>query len=319
MDLEMVLNELSLRTPASDIQTARLWMSDLVSIMRRAISQGVKRVVRTHSGFHAMILAPGYPLARWRNDDHVDLEVRRYFSSLSTKVPFLTDLQEPEIENNILLSEFHHEGEKAHGLGIAFLCEALALSVRSAQRWELSRLEVKAKWLRSDGNLSTERVMVIHASRVDHVLEHDEWIKDRLKTSVRDGIDLWNRRGSLFPSLSFCEAVAKQMQNLRTGNPMLRPIVRRLFELEGYCKGWETGSFNPDALPTAASPESQSTLQQFGRERTFRCPDGRECTFSWHVRLSPGAWRIHFLPEAGIGTMIIGYIGPHLPTVNDPT
>jgi hypothetical protein len=319
MDLEMVLNELSLRTPASDIQTARLWMSDLINIMRQSITQGVKRVLRTPSGFHHMLLAPDYPLARWRNDDYVDREVRRYFSSLSTKAPFLTDLQDPEIENNILLSDFHHEGEQAQGLGVAFLLEALALSVRSALRWERSHLELKAKWLRTDASLSTERVMVVHASRVDHVLEHGEWIKDRLTTAVRDGGDLWNRKGILFPSLSFCDSVVKQMQSLEAGNPMLRSIVRRLFELEGYCKGWETGSFNPDALSTVASPESQSTLQQFGTERTFRCPDGSEHTFSWHVRLTPGAWRIHFLPEGGIGKMIIGYIGPHLPTVSDPT
>lgn len=63
MDLEMVLNELSLRTPASDIQTARLWMSDLINIMRQAITQGVKRVLHTPGGFHHMLLAPDYPLA----------------------------------------------------------------------------------------------------------------------------------------------------------------------------------------------------------------------------------------------------------------
>ncbi|MCI0528399.1 MAG: hypothetical protein L0Y56_13245, partial [Nitrospira sp.] len=66
------------------------------------------------------------------------------------------------------------------------------------------------------------------------------------------------------------------------------------------------------------SPESQATLQQFGRERTFRSPDGEERIFSWHVRLTPGSWRIYFFPEEA-GKMIVGYIGPHLPTVSYPT
>ena len=39
MDLEMVLNELSLLTPAGDIQTARQWMSELISTLRQATTR----------------------------------------------------------------------------------------------------------------------------------------------------------------------------------------------------------------------------------------------------------------------------------------
>ena len=319
MDLDMVFNELSVQSPASDIQTARQWMSDLLNTIIAATKRGVNRVLRTHRDFHATILAPGYPLAQWRNDRNVDREERRYFQILITKSPFLVDLHDSEIEEKLGLCEFTHEGDEAEGLGYAYLLESLAVSVRSKEQWESSILGLEAKQLDDDGSLTIEMVKVIHASQPNHVVEHEDWIQNRLQQGVRDGVDLWNRRHELFPSLIFCESVGKQILQLRSGNPMLQSTRKRLFELENYCKSWHEGSFNPDSLPTKTSPESQSTLQQYGIERTFLCPDGHERIFSWHVRLTPGAWRIHFDPEAETKKIIIGYIGRHLPTVSYPT
>ncbi len=41
MNLEMVLNELSLRTPADNVQTAQQWMSNLIATARTAAELGV--------------------------------------------------------------------------------------------------------------------------------------------------------------------------------------------------------------------------------------------------------------------------------------
>jgi hypothetical protein len=319
MDLEMVLNELSLHSPAPDIHIARQRMSTLLRTMRIAIQNGVNRVLRTHENFYGESLASGYSIANWRNDFNVDREEQRYFRSLATKAPYWMDLRESEIKDNLYLSEFQYNGTHAHGLGFAYLIEAIALSLCSEVQWDASHIELEATRLGDDENIFTEQVMVVHASRVDHVQEHTAWIQNRLRTSVRDGIDLWNRRESLFASLGFCDAVSDHIQSLHAGNPLLRSVVRRLLELEYYCRSWERGPFNAQQLPTKASLESQVTLQQFGRERTFLCPDGMERLFTWHVRLTPEAWRIHFFPEAQTRTIIVGYIGPHLPTVSDPT
>jgi len=316
--LDMVLNELSIQSPASDIQTAQQWMSNLLRTIRAATKKGVNRVLRTHRDFHATILAPSYLLAQWRNDRNVDREERRYFQTLITKSPFLADLDAPEIEDKLGLCEFTHGGDEAEGLGHAYLLEALAVSVSSESRWEFSLLELKIQQLGDDGNLTIDIVKIIHASQPGHIVEHDEWIRNRLRDGVANGTDLWNRRCELFPSLGFCENVSKQMQQLGNGDPMLRPVVKRLFELEDYCKSWHEGPFKPDDIPTKVTPESQATLQQFGRERTFLCPDGQERIFSWHARITPGAWRIHFYPEEVMKKIIIGYIGRHLRTVRNP-
>lgn len=312
MDLEMVLNELSLLTPAADIPTAQQWMSDFIITVRTATAQGVKRVIRTQSDFQSTILAPDYPVARWRNDNAVDREARRFLKTLITKAPFLTDVSDPEIEDTVDLSEFKHQGTQASGLGIAYLLEIMALSLASEQCWDCSRLQMEVRRLDENGEVIDEIVDIIHASRSNHVQEHADWIKNRIRLGVRDGVELWNRREELFPRLEFCEDVGKQIQSLGIGNSMLRMVVKRLFELEDYCKSWRTGAFNSDNLPSKATPESESRLRQFEQELTFKCPDGEKRLFSLHVRITPGAWRLHFSVELGPGKIIIGYIGPKI-------
>jgi hypothetical protein len=66
-------------------------------------------------------------------------------------------------------------------------------------------------------------------------------------------------------------------------------------------------------ISIAATSESEATLNQYRHTRTFICPDGVPQVFKWHVRLTPGAWRIHFFPLDDKRQLIIGYIGRHLP------
>jgi hypothetical protein len=257
MDLDMVLNELSLRSPAQDVYIARQQMSEILRTMRMAIKSGVNRVLRTHENFYAELLAPGYSIANWRNDANVDREERRYFSSLATKAPYWRDLQDLETKNAYEVSEFRHHGVQADGLGFAYLLEALAVSLCSGDQWDVSRLELEASFLEDDTSISTAHVTVVHASKVDHVREHTGWIEDRLRTSVRDGRDLWARRDSLFPSLQFCDAVGDQLQSLTAGNPLLRRVVRRCQEFEQYCQTWEAGPFDARRLPQKPLPKAR--------------------------------------------------------------
>src|SRR5260370_42516857 len=105
MELEMVLNELSLRPIANNISTARHRMSDLMLNAIVATKHGVKSVMRTSSNFDTEEIAPGYPVARWRNDGNVDIEMRRFLRSLVTKSPFLNDITNSDILNSVDLSD----------------------------------------------------------------------------------------------------------------------------------------------------------------------------------------------------------------------
>jgi len=306
----MVLNHLSLGTPAAEERIARELMSELIRTMKTAVNLGVK-ILRTQDNIFYLILAQDYPVARWLNDNQVSQDDRDFLLTLSIQTPPIADIIDPELENRVDLSEFRYQGALATELGIAYLLDALAVSLLSEPRWDCSHLELEIERLEDD-ELIDDRAEIVHASRSIHVQEHADWIKKRIRTEVPDGSDLWNRRDELFPHLEFCDRIYEQMQDLRTGNPMLGQVVKRLFELEEYCQNWTSGSFNSDNLPRA-SPESEITLQQFGKEHTFRCPDGAERIFSWHLRITK-SWRLHFSTALGPGKIIVGHIGHHLST-----
>ena len=313
MNLEMVLNELSLRTPAADIPTAQKLMSELIATVRQATVSGVKRELRTSDEIHSIELAPSYSLIQWRNDRTVNQEERLFFKTLISKFPLWTDVAE-EIKDSFDLSQVWHQGEEAKGLGFAVVIDALAVSLISEARWDCSRLELEVKRLDENENLIDERLEIIHASRSNHVQEHSDWINNRIRSTVVDGLELWNRKDELFPNLIFCEAVREQLQNLGAKHPMLHHVKNKLSEIEDYCKSWTDEAFDPKSLKNV-SVESPVTLQNptYSKERTFLCPDGKKQVFSWHAKLSFD-WRIYFLPNEQ-RRMIIGYVGCHLRTV----
>jgi len=278
----------------------------------------VKSIIRTHDDLSYVPLAPDYPLARWRNDDGVDREVRRFFRTLLTKSPYLVDVEDDAIAIRNDRSQFSYQGDEAKGLGVAYLLDALALSFRSARRWEYNRLELTVIELDNEGELSEELTLdVVHACSEDHVLDHTAWIKERIhevQKDVFDGLDLWTHKVDLFPSLQFCESVRIQLQEVLRGQLILHSIMKKLSELDKFCHDWQDGPFDPQKVPGKITAESGITLEKFEQEHTFLCPDGERRIFNWHARLTPGAWRIYFYPQEETKQITIGYIGLHLPT-----
>ena len=158
-------------------------------------------------------------------------------------------------------------------------------------------------------------VQVKHACSPVYVREHSDWIKERTWIPVRKGSDIWDHRNELYPRLQFCESVGEQLKDVLSGDSKLRPIMKKLSEFEDFCKNWNSGPFDNEVIPGKVTPESPETLEKYGNVRTFRCPDGQYMVFSWHARITPGEWRIHFHPVEDKRQLIIGYIGHHLPTV----
>lgn len=314
MALEMILNELSV-TPAPDIDIAQQRMLLFIDAMRAATACKVSRVLRTQENVWSMELAPAYPLSRWRNDNNVTREARSYFKTLATKAPYWYD--DPDLHEKINESEFVLDQHPALGLGVAYLLDSLALSLSSNEVWNAAALEMQVNWLEENDveevQLQSRSVSVIHASAPAHIATNQAWIEQRLRRDITDGSELWRSREVLFPKLGFCPAIQRQIEHIE--KIMLRPVIHRLMELNAYCEDWMEGGFDPDSIPSKVSPESEVTLQQYGGARTFMCPDGIERTFSWHVRLTPNAWRLYFHPVPEHRQLIIGYIGPKPDTV----
>jgi len=313
MALDIVLNELSLETPAPDQLIARQWMSNLVQTVRaiKAQTKSPQSVLRSQYDFHSTWLASDYSLRQWLNDNKVDREERRFIKSLATKSPFSEDVLEPtevhSVENNIASCEFRYQGKLAIGLGIAYLLDTISVSINSAAFWDCSYLDLDIISIDEDD----KKITIVHASRKEHLQDHIDWFNNRIHSNI-DGKALWNHKDDLFPNLHFCSSVENQLQSLSSGNFMLEHVKDRLRKLQQYAESWTEGGFNSNKLHGNASPESEATLKQYSKERTFLCPDEQERIFSWHVKL-PLGWRIHFYPEKP-RKILIGYIGKHLPT-----
>src|SRR5579859_1259350 len=318
MDLEMVLNELSLRPLARDVYAARQRMAEFVQTINVATRQGFRGMLRTSTDFNAEELAPDYPVMRWVNDKSVEPDLRNFYLKLATNAPFLIDVHDSSIQESFGLSDFFWGEEQAIGLGVAFLLDALAVSFRSDSCWFDSHLQLKISQIGDDGELTDTFEDIPHASHYSHIHEHLAWISRRLRsnarTEVHEGLDIWSGKEKWFPHLYFCDKVREQFQELHRGDPRLLSILKRLYELEDYCNGWQHGPFDHTKI-NKATPESPDTLEVYGSERTFLCYDGEFRVFSWHIRLTPGPWRIHFFPLPEEKKLIIGYIGHHLNTV----
>ncbi|MEG4408527.1 hypothetical protein [Microcoleus sp. MON2_D5] len=319
MDLEMVFNELSARTLAPDISTARQWMSELISTRREAQRCGLKGL-RTQTDFHDMVLAENYPLPRWRNDNEVNREERTFLRTLATK-RFFEKIDDVEIKIKVENPdcELSLQSSPAEGFKVAHYLETLAISLNSESLWNSSRINLELIQIDDNGNLIEESVELLHARQKSHVLEHADWIKNRLQSERLNGMELWKRRDELFPSLQFCNAGNKQLQKLRTGEKKLELVLEVLSVLDKCAKNWQAGYFSLEGYPFEESPESEPTLNQYWRERTFLCPDGEERLFERHVKLKEFNWRIHFFPEVKTTKVIIGYVGRHLPSDKYPT
>lgn len=311
MGVQLVFNELSSIPLANDLYSARERMVILVKTILAAVSNGAERILRTESVFESTLLMQDYPIAKWLNDNNVGREERAYLRNLATKAPFWDGQKEKE--DIFWQHTFYFNGNQANGIGFAFISNNLALSF-NPEYWQDPFLTLLASWLDESGELVEGSIDSIrHASIDQHILFHENWIRDRNNFEILNGNDLWEKKKEVFPKLIFCDSVSNQIRYLGENNPVFSLVINRLLALNDYCTNWKDGPFNIDDLGFSGSKESEITLQNFPEERTFLCPDGERRLFSWHLKFHNNC-RLYFSPQPESKIIIIGYIGKHLRT-----
>jgi hypothetical protein len=210
-------------------------------------------------------------------------------------------------QENELLYACRYYNNEPKGLVYAYRLKALSVSLKTHELWKNNVISLLQVTNNEDGELLEENIEVRHASSINHVIEHQTWIKNRLQDNINSGLDLWNKIKKIFPHLEFCDSVEKQLQNIKNSHPIFQAIIKKLTEVENASENWTSGNFDLNSLPSKATPESESRLQKFEKELTFQCPDGEARLFSLHIRMTPGAWRLYFYPLKPT-EIIIGYI-----------
>lgn len=321
MDLFLVFNELSVpsepHNPADTIYQAREWMAGFVATLVAAHRHNVKHL-RTHRQFAGIDLVPGYSVSQWMNDREVrDRDAQRIIRNDATKLPYLEDI--PDVEDRIRLFDFKLNNNVAHGCGAAYLLESIAISLACRDIWNIDQIDIDIEELdETTADIKEYSSPIRHVSCIDHVMTHAEWIQERLQSSVQNGSDLLKKASDWFPHIRFTDNAEAQINDMTSGTPQLRQVVIKLFVMNTHCSQWISGGFVADTLPNV-SRESSTVRDnpELRGKRTFKCKDGIERFFEWHARLTPDEWRLHFYPDGGNHTIIIGYVGPHLPTAKN--
>ena len=310
MSIDLIFNELSEQPMVANILQARELMSGFIETITEARKLGVSNNFRVLNSLDSIILAPEYPLSKWRNDQDVAREYRQRIKSIQTKCPLLVDCQNEQ--NRALEVEGKHKERKAQGFTASMLLSGLSISFKNHEDWNTSQITLDISEIDTGGEISNYTVQIPHASESQHIQQLQIWIKSKSQVSFTNGTHLWERKEH-FSSLEFCNSVKSDLAKILSSDDLLQQVINKLGHLNEAAKNWNSGQFNLNQLPFKSSPESQSTLQQFKSARTFSTPSGNDLIFSLHCRITPHSWRIHFFPDHLSKKVIIGYIGPHLP------
>ena len=312
MTRELFLNELSL-IPAPSVADARRRMSRLVRTIAAAVTAGAERKLRLVAPLDGVALSEGYTFTQWRYDPQVSVEARTYWLGLREMAPLFDATDSHPTAKQLHSDEFLIDDRPTSALPAAGLSSGLAISLSGEVLWDAHEVVVTRRFL--DGaDIKEQQMLVRHASERAHVTPHEAWLARPKRPPPKSLEQVWLFRGELFPYLSFCDAVEKQFVEAETRG-LFKPTLRRLIELNAISESWTAGPLVlANGSPGHPRTESEATLNEYGTERTFRCPDGQERVFSWHMSLTDGD-RIHFFPLSPKQPIIIGYVGKHLKIV----
>jgi len=320
--IDQVFNELSFcrfREPgrpcaAVNRSQARVWMDALVRTLSAAAKLGLSRSLRTLESFSHQEIAPDYNVAQWRNDSQVSRDLRQLFRQYSTKSPLLDGVIESLVDR-ARGCEGKFQDIECKGLLAAYLLDCLAISLASDPAWRANNVGIILTEL-DEGGLSESTQQVLHCSSPEQVTVHAPELRSRQRQILATGRDLVDHRERLLPNLRFCGDVEATLSPLAQNDPVLSWTRRCLFELNDYCSLWTTGAFRHEELRCQPTPESESVSNnpELRRLRTFTCPDGERRYFQWHLKNFGRNLRLHYIPSETERIVIVGYIGPHLPT-----
>lgn len=306
------LNELSLLDQVASRDEAARKMSEFAQVLRQGVEYGVTDL-STPYVFNQTILAPQYNMSQWFADDRVDREEQRLVRNLATKGKFIEDLLANEGT-----TEVKFNNNECLGLALAYIDSGISISLAPLDRWNTHHITVDVTFVDQENEeLQTSREAVQHVSTITHWSEHFD--ATSAAQQIQSGKYLWDHRSSLYPGLQFCDSAGKYLVQQSKG-PVLNAAIKMLRALNTYSLTIKPkAEFVPNDINCKVSPESQSTLEKYAKERTFNCPDNLRRTFSWHAKHNGTGWRTFFHVDSSQSPIriLIGYLGPHLPIASD--
>ncbi len=321
--LEPVLNDLSIVNTQDDHHEARRRL-ELLARLALAL---------TRAGFSSTLRHTAAALARPLTHEHTfkqaifkllhDRDERQRFARAIDRAPYLESLfQEAE---GARAMEARYQTHPALALGYVALLDGVALSLDGAPGFEAATIPVTLTSVDETSQEELWQVNICHIASQAHLNAHEARLRELVYPPLRDGAAVLNSQQARFPHLIFGPDATRQLAALTGHETWFPKLVEHLSALHEGVTQWVTGPFQP-AQHIRYSEESAQTLNHrfYGPKRDFAMPQGyAPARFSWHSKITAreGQMRVYFMPLAthDARVVIIGYLGPHLPTVSDPT
>ena len=310
--MDIVLNELSLRQlPTTGSHAAALLDAWLMQLIRLAQARKVSPAFRSLESMRDMqVAADGTSFQQWLGQ--LPLERKRLALTFTTKAPFIHYYPEYRFDAP---QPAAMQGQECKGLAFAAENNLLAWSLDPLGQWtavqyrlhcisideerdRVDEYELDAWHLPASGETSAHTAYYAGALAAEEL---------QLVQAATSGSVLLRRWAEWFPALQLTDTARESLAELTT--EATRPVAERLVALERFFGNWDRKPVNYDqVLSYKTSQESDSRMQQLA-ELQLSCPDGKTRAMSWHVRYTPQAGRLYFVPDAEAGTCYIGYIG----------
>lgn len=305
----MILNELSMHGNALGREQMKQVLSRFLEVCHRiSLEKGDQDFYYAEELF-LNELVPGYTIHNWLKDPQVPKREQDFLRKMMNRRQLIDKKQFLESELCIDLKEGGRES--ATGCLAAYETGEYVVSLCTELQWKKESIN-GIYYTIEEGE---QEVEVGNCSSLNHISQL--LIEEKKKTirMVSSGLELWEKRESIYPHLIFCECVRKQLEEDRN-SLHIKMIMKRLQILEDYFENYQ-GKFNPKDVGYGCREESETVAKniQLRGMRIFKTPEGLKEFFTYHISFAgnfPG--RIHFIPDGAHKRGIIGYIGKHLPT-----
>ncbi len=270
---------------------------------------------------YSLNLSTDYNIDSWLKDNRINSDLRDNFLLISTTSPLVkaADIEQDEqYSRSEFFKNLNKKDHQVWGLGATYIYDTISFSLATHEEWGKTKVEIIHYYLDENAEEKNSDRVIRHFSTTETLASHLEWYQAYQLENLKKGADIWEKRKEHFPNLGFNNDTEKQLKGIGDSKTLSK-VFNALRQLDDYTKNWKTGGFNyEDAAGKTGikmSPESATTNQKFGSQRTFTIPGLGRKLFDLHIKL--GDIRIHFYPVEAERKIYIGYIGKHLRIVSE--
>ena len=233
-----------------------------------------------------------------------------FLMGIAHRTPLLAGVRE-EICGTFY-SAAHEDGLVAsEGVVFCAITMGVAVSLATSEQWSGDTIPVRLVVLTEGAELERREEAGDNVCGEETARSIEGPARSQLMRSTGTR-EFWDNRAAMFPNLSFGLDVESQVERLDEATFLL--VRSRLDELDATVAQWRDEKTPAPQYRSYVTPESASTMStpSLVRARTFRSSAGAAQVYEWHARFGGGG-RIHFVADAALRSIEVGYMGPHLP------